>query len=124
MPRIQYTVLDAIRKAEEIASSPEVLLSHDQTHGLIAALLAGIKTSQCFYKGLVNGRRTFVLLEGDPAAAFAIMAWAGAAERAGHREEKIQDAVAIADAFEHSPLLKKSGGAALNPAAAWPFPKK
>jgi hypothetical protein len=103
MGKVIYSVPEAIAKAEQLMPLPEVMLSHEQVRAMLEALLSGIKQSPCYYKALMTGRRTFVLLEGDPAAAPAIEFWAREAELVGHREEKVQDALGIARAFAAAP---------------------
>jgi len=98
-PAIVYTIPEALKKAEHAVEHPEVVLSQDQQIAILLALVDGIKSSKCFYNALMQGRRTFVLLEGDPAAGAAMYAWADAAERCGHRKSKVQDARDTAYSF-------------------------
>lgn len=103
---IPMDVKTAIETAERMLADTSVMFDPKQHRGIIAALLEGIKTSKCFYNGLTQGRRTFVLLEGDPAAPEAIRCWANEGLRCGHQPEKCAEALQIATDFARSEVKK------------------
>lgn len=90
----------ALQKAEELLADTGVSFSTPEARGIIAGLVAAINTSKCFATAIREGRKTFVLIDKDPAAAFAIREWVHMGAKVGHRKEKVEEALRIAGEFD------------------------
>lgn len=97
---IPLTSAAALAKAEALLADTSVGFSTPEARGIMAGLVEAIKSSPCFATAIREGRKTFVLIDKDPASPHAIFEWAHAAAKHGHRKEKVDEARRIAVMFQ------------------------
>lgn len=101
--REMMTIAAALGQALWLRKQPEQLLDDKTAKQVIDALLAGIESSPCFMKGLMQGIPTFTLLAYDKAGHVAMRAWCATAEQHGCRHEKVDEARGKVSEWEKLP---------------------
>lgn len=89
------TIGEALRIAQNLRLTPEMLIDGPRAKCVIDTLLSAVQSSSAFHKAKLAGEEVFVLRSRDRSAPAAISTWARSAEEHGCPLEKVREAVAV-----------------------------
>lgn len=99
------TIAEGIFRARQMLRTSEQLGPNERA--VITALLAGIEYSPVYAKAIMRGQRTFVLVEQDRAAPYAIRTWSEISGKHGTTIEKVREAERAAQEWDQSKIQRK-----------------
>jgi len=100
------TVATAIERANWFRKQPELLVDSFTGKQIIDTLLSALEVNPCYLKAVRRGYGVFVLVESDRAAPAAIGQWALDAASHGCPDEKVQEALRMAEQWRNTPRLQ------------------
>lgn len=95
------TPAEALKRARNLISKPEMLFSEREGREIMQGLVAAIEKSHCYMRAVEENREVFVLSSSDVCAPDAIRHWVTLAAKSGCVAfSKLDQAMVMANSFE------------------------